>query len=50
MTRQEAIAELKIYKAHAWGDFDEALRIAIEAIEKVDKLENWMEEQADDMR
>ena len=44
MSKEEAIKELKLYKENAWGGFAEALEIAIESMEKLIRLEEWMDD------
>ena len=48
MTKEEAIEELKLYEEYIHGGLKEAFDVAIEAMEKLNKLEKWMEEQGND--
>lgn len=48
MTKEEAIEELKLYEEYIHGGLKEAFDVAIEAMEKLIKLEKWMEEQGND--
>ncbi len=46
MTKAEAIEEFKIYEEYTHGGLKEAIKVAVESMEKLIKLEKWMEEQA----
>jgi hypothetical protein len=48
MTLEEAIKELKPYADSTWGGLREALNMAIKAMEKLEKVEKWLEEKAND--
>ena len=50
MTKQEAIKEINLYREFASKGLEEALNVAIESMEKLIKLEKWMEDNSDDMR
>ena len=45
MTKEEAIKEIKLYQEYVCGGLDEALNVAIASMEKLIKLEKWMEVQ-----
>ena len=48
MSKQEAIEELKLYEEYTYGGLKEAFSIAIESMEKLIKLEKWLEEQTNE--
>ena len=50
MTKEEAIRVLKEAVDSTQEEYDMAFNLAIEAMEKLIKLEKWMEVQTDDMR
>lgn len=50
MTKQEAVEVIQMYASHTFGEIREALIVAMEAIEIVNRLEKWMEVQEDDLR
>lgn len=50
MTKEEAIKELELYFNNTFGNAKEALAMAIKALEKLDKIEKWLEVQTDDCR
>ena len=50
MTKEEAIKEFAVYEEFAYGGLKEAMDVAIKAMEKLIKIEKWMEDKEDDMR
>ena len=50
MTKEEAIKEFQIYEKYAYGGVKEAIEVAIDAMEKLIKVEKLLEEQTDDIR
>ena len=48
MTKEEAIKEINLYKEFASDSLGEAFDVAIAAIDKLIKIEKWLEVQGND--
>ena len=44
MSKEEAIKELNLYAEYISGGLEEAFKVAIESMEKLIRLEEWMDD------